>query len=185
MIAAVAGEDVRALRDRALLLVGFFGALRRSELVALDVAGGKGGSRSRAELRPEGVILHLTASKASAATEKVWLPARHDELCAARALARYLAATGVKQGPLFRAVSKGGRLLGTRLDATSVRHILKARAGALYSPHSLRAGFITSAAKAGIPEHLIQRASRHKSADSLRTYIRDGDGFAACAAAGL
>jgi integrase len=75
---------------------------------------------------------------------------------------------------LFRPVSKGGRLLARRLDATGVRHILAQRAGAkVFSPHSLRAGFITSAAKRGFPEHVIQRASRHKSSDVLRTYIRE------------
>jgi integrase len=62
---------------------------------------------------------------------------------------------------------------------------LKRRAGRRYSPHSLRSGFITSAAKAQVPEHLIQRTSRHKSADTLRGYIRDLDEFDACAAARL
>ena len=57
-----------------------------------------------------------------------------------------------------------------------MRHILKARAGdRQFSPHSLRAGFITSAAKANVPEHVIQRTSRHKSVDVLRAYIRGAD----------
>lgn len=186
ILAQIAGDDLRAVRDRALLLLGFFGALRRSELVALEVLAGKlAGGRSYPELRSEGTILHLTATKASAPTQKVLIPRRQDELCATRALECYLAATGLTHGPLFRAISKGGRLLAKRLDATSVRHILRARAGARFSPHSLRAGFITSAAKAKIPEHLIQRTSRHKSADVLRSYIRDGDDFGACAAARL
>jgi integrase len=178
IIANIGGEDLRGLRDRALLLIGFFGALRRSELVGLDVTG-----RSYVEIRPEGLILHLTATKGSNATQAVCIPRRSDELCATRALEQYLAAAGITHGPLFCAISKAGRLLDHRLDATSVRHILKQRAGdRQLSPHSLRAGFITSAAKRGIPEHLIQRTSRHKSADVLRGYIRDGDGFANCAA---
>jgi integrase len=178
IIADIEGDDLRAHRDRALLLLGFFGALRRSELVSLDVKG-----RSSAEIRPEGLILDLTDTKASAATQAVCIPRRSDELCATRALEQYLAAAGITHGPLFCAISKAGRLLDHRLDATSVRHILKQRAGdRQLSPHSLRAGFITSAAKRGIPEHLIQRTSRHKSADVLRGYIRDGDGFANCAA---
>ena len=86
IIAGIEGDDVRALRDRALLLVGFFGALRRSELVALDVKG-----RSYVEIRSEGLILHLTATKASAATQSVCIPRRTDELCATRALEQYLA----------------------------------------------------------------------------------------------
>ena len=82
-------------------------------------------------------------------------------------------------------MSKSGRLLCRRLDAASVRHILKVRAGAVYSPHALRSGFITSAAKAGVPEHVIQATSRHKSVDVLRGYIRDADTFADCAAGRL
>ena len=60
-----------------------------------------------------------------------------------------------------------------------MRHILKQRAGvaSVYSPHSLRSGFITSAADANVPEHVIQRTSRHKSVETLRGYIRAGDPF--------
>jgi integrase len=178
VIADIEGEDLRALRDRALLLVGFFGALRRSELVALDIKG-----RTFVETLPQGLILHLTAPKASAATQSVCIPRRTDELCATRAVEQYLARTGIARGPLFRAISKGEKLLERRLDATSVRHILKARAGdRQVSPHSLRAGFITSAAKANVPEHVIQRTSRHKSVEALRGYIRGTDIFADCAA---
>ena len=103
IIAGITGEDLRALRDRALLLLGFFGALRRSELVALDASGA---GRSFAEIRPEGLVLHLTATKASAATQSIYLPRRGDALCAASALERYLAAAGLAHGPLFRPVSK-------------------------------------------------------------------------------
>ena len=89
-------------------------------------------------------------------------------------------------GALFRPVSKAGRLLDRRLDATSVRHILTQRAGTkTFSPHSLRSGFITSAAKTGAPEHAIQRTSRHRSVEVLRGYIRGNDPFDDCAAGHL
>jgi site-specific recombinase XerD len=180
IIAGITGEDLRALRDRALLLLGFFGALRRSELVALDASAA---GRSFAEIRPEGLVLHLTATKASAATQSIYLPRRGDALCAASALERYLAAAGLAHGPLFRPVSKAGRLLIRRLNAASVRHILHERFGHDgISPHALRSGFITSAARRGVPEHVIQRTSRHKSVEVLRGYIREADGFAPCAA---
>ena len=130
IIARIDGEDVRALRDRALLLVAFFGALRRSELVALDVAVNNVRGRSSVEVRPEGLLVHLTGTKASAATQTVAIPRRADELCATAALERYLAAAGITNGPLFRAVSKAGRPLERRLEASSVRHILKQRASA-------------------------------------------------------
>ena len=146
-----------------------------------------GGARSFVEIGPQGLVLHLTATKASAATQTVAIPRRADELCATAAFERYLAVAGITNGPLFRAVSKAGRLLARRLDASSVRHILKAarRRIATFSPHSLRSGFITSAANASVPEHLIQRTSRHKSVEVLRSYIRDADAFAASAAAYL
>ncbi len=177
IVSGIAGDDIRALRDQALLLIGFFAALRRSEFVALDVAGASSG-RSLVEIRPEGLLVHLTGTKASCVTQTIAIPRRADALCAARALERYLAATGLTQGPLFRPVSKAGRLLDRRLEATGVRHILFARAGSKrVSPHALRAGFITSAAKNGAAEHVIQRTSRHKSVEVLRGYIRAGDPF--------
>ena len=127
---------------------------------------------------PEGLLVHLTGTKASAPTQTVAIPRREDELCATAALEHYLAATGISHGPLFRAVSKTGRLLERRLDATSVGHILKGRAGdSKFSPHALRAGFITAAARAKVPEHVIQRTSRHKSVEVLRGYIRANDPF--------
>lgn len=174
LIAGIEGESLRGYRDRALLLVGFFGALRRSEIAFLDVSG-----RSPIEIREEGLVLNLTATKASAATQTVAIPRRSDELCAATAVERYLEAAGLTRGPLFRAISRGGRLLDRRLDATSVRHILKQRTARSegFTPHSLSAGFITSAARGGAPEHVIQRTSRHKSVEVLRSYIRDGDAF--------
>jgi site-specific recombinase XerD len=192
IVAGMDGKDLRSLRDRALLLVGFFGALRRSELVALDVAGGNAAvadnvaGRSLVEIGTQGLVLHLTGTKASAATQTVALPRRGDELCAAAALERYIAAADITNGPLFCAISKADRLLGRRLEAGSVRHILRERSGiSAFSPHSLRAGFITSAANAKAPEHLIQRISRHKSVAVLRSYIRDADAFATSAAAYL
>ena len=104
--------------------------------------------------------------------------------CARRALwSSTWRAPASRTGALFRAVSRGGRLLERRLDATAVRHILKQREGGRrFSPHSLRAGFITSAAKANVPEHVIQRTSRHKSVEALRGYIRGADTFQECAA---
>jgi len=185
LIASIDGDDVRALRDRALLLVGFFGALRRSELVGLDVTVGKAGGRSGLEICAHGLRVHLSASKGSAATQTIAIPRRADALCATAAVERYLAAAALTQGPLFRAVSRAGRVLARRLDAASVRHILKARSSPKFSPHSLRSGFITSAAKAQVPEHLIQKVSRHASVEVLRSYIRAGEDFTDGAAARL
>lgn len=182
VLAGTEGVSLRDARDRTLLLVGFFGALRRSEIAALDITG-----RSPIEVTDDGLILHLTGTKGSATTQTIAIPRRSDELCATRAVERYLKLSGIECGPLFRAINKGGRLSTRRLDGSSVRHILKERTGNCdgFTPHSLRAGFITSAAKAGAPEHAIQRTSRHKSVEVLRGYIRSGDDFSEGAASYL
>jgi len=182
IIKRITGNDLRSLRDRALLLVAFFGALRRSEVVNLDVTG-----RSPIKICDDGLVLNLTATKTGPETQSIALPRRSDDLCAVQAVEAYLAAVGIRNGPLFRPITKSGRVLTRRLNAASVRHILTTRAGpaAGFTPHSLRAGFITSAARANAPEHVIQRTSRHKSVDVLRSYIREGDAFEESAAAYL
>jgi integrase len=182
VLAGIEGDSLCEVRDRALLLVGFFGALRRSEIAALDVTG-----RSPIEFTDNGLILHLTGTKGSAATQAIAIPRRNDELCAVRAVQSYLELSSITCGPLFRAINKGGRLSSRRLDGASVRHILMERFGrsAGFTPHSLRVGFITSAAEAGAPEHAIQRTSRHKSVEVLRGYIRAGDNFSKGAASYL
>ncbi|WP_290985849.1 site-specific integrase [Hyphomicrobium sp.] len=178
LVTAIDGNDLRSLRDKALILLGFFGALRRSEIVSLELDG-----RSTFTITDRGVLLKLSATKASLKTEDVAIPRRNDELCPVAALESYLAISGITSGPVFRAVSKSGQILDRGLDATSVRHILAQRllsAGvepSKFSPHSLRAGFITAAERAKVPEHLIQRTSRHKSVDVLRSYIRVADAF--------
>lgn len=178
-VSAIDGADLRALRDRAVILLGFWAALRRSEIAALDVGG-----RSGVRIVPQGLIVQLTATKTSAETQTIAVPRRTDALCAVDAVQRYLAAANPSRGPVFRAISKAGRLLDRRLNAASVTHILKTRLGAnagRFSAHSLRAGFITAAAEGGAPEHMIARTSRHKSVAVLRGYIRSGDAFAAAA----
>jgi integrase len=178
LITFLDGDDLRSLRDNALILIGFFGALRRSEIVSLELDG-----RSTFTITDRGLLLKLSATKASLRTEEVAIPRRNDDLCPVAALERYLAASGITSGPAFRAISKSGRILNRGLDATSVRHILAKRLAAVgieptkYSPHSLRAGFITAAENAHVPEHIIQRTSRHKSVEVLRSYIRVADAF--------
>lgn len=178
LVTPLAGNDLRSLRDKALVLLGFFGALRRSEIVSLELDG-----RSTFTITDRGVLLKLSATKASLKTEEVAIPRRNDDFCPVAALERYLATSGITSGPVFRAISKSGRILDRGLDATSVRHILAQRLVAAgvepskFSPHSLRAGFITAAEKANVPEHLIQRTSRHRSVEVLRSYIRVADAF--------
>lgn len=178
------GEDgewtLAARRDRALLLVGFAGALRRSEIVAVEAG--------HVQFTAEGMRLHLPRSKADQEGRGATLGIHYGRGTSAgpvRALRSWLRAgrqaTGAPlSGPLFRKVDRWGRLWETGLTSGAVAKLVKraaSRAGldaALYSGHSLRAGFATTAARAGKHERAIMAHTRHKSERVLREYIREG-----------
>ncbi len=109
--------------------------------------------------------------------------------CPVRALQAWLTAAGIAEGPIFVSVTRGGRATGRRLsDRDVARAVQAAVAAAGYDParfggHSLRAGFATSAARAGVPEAQIMSQTGHRSLPVLRGYIRRGSLFADNAAA--
>ncbi|MBN9508403.1 MAG: tyrosine-type recombinase/integrase [Alphaproteobacteria bacterium] len=175
-IAAACGEDLRGLRDRALLLVGFAGAFRRSELVGIrcdDLAFGADGvsvrlPRSKEDQAGIGAHVHVAANRAGGD-------------CPVRALRRWLTAAGIASGSVFRRIGRGTTLGAAPLTPESVRLILRARAAAAglsanvlatLSPHSLRAGCITTLAEARVHERDIMAHSRHASQSVMRGYIR-------------
>jgi site-specific recombinase XerD len=173
---ATCGERLIDLRDRALLLVAFGAALRRSELVALAVAD--------VAPQPEGLRLTIRRSKSDQDGEGqvIAIGRTGTPTCPAAAYETWLAAAGLTGGPAFRAVDRHGRL-GAKLSTNAVALIVQSRAARAgldptpFSGHSLRAGFATSAAAAGIEERLIARQTRHRSSAVLRRYIRDGELF--------
>jgi integrase len=161
-------------RDRAILLLGFAGALRRRELVSLDV--------EDLALAPEGLVLSINKSKTDQTRKgrRVGIPyGKHVATCPVRAVLRWLEQSKLAEGALFRGVTKHGAVRTTRLTDQIVADIVKRYAKAIgkhsgrFSAHSLRAGFITSAAIAGVPERSIQDQSGHQSVTVLRRYIRD------------
>ena len=181
---ATAPDKFAGLRDRALLLVGFGGALRRSELVALDV--------SDIEATETGLLVKIRGSKTDQERAGATIAiARGDVACPAMALREWLEAAGIESGPIFRPIDKGGTVRTTRLTDRSVANIVKAyasRAGfdaSVFSGHSLRAGFLTSAAGKGASIFKMMDVSRHKSVDTLRGYVRDAELFKDHAGAGL
>lgn len=111
--------------------------------------------------------------------------------CPVKAHKAWLAAAGITTGPLFRSVAKGGRVSTARLGDKSVAEVVKTHAGRLglnaadFSGHSLRAGFLTSAARRGASVFKMRDVSRHKSMDVLQGYVRDADLFRDHAGAGL
>jgi site-specific recombinase XerD len=163
-------------RDRALLLLGFAGAFRRSELMALTVADlikVEGGMR---------VIIRRSKTDQEGQGHEIAIPSG-GKLRPVEAVQVWLAAASIAEGPVFRPVAKGGRVAACALSDKSVANIVKAhaaRAGldpSKFSGHSLRSGPLTSAAEAGANVFKMMEVSRHKSVDTLRGYIRRADLF--------
>jgi site-specific recombinase XerD len=182
-MAFAAGDDLKGLRDRALLLVGFAGAFRRSELVALDLD-----DLEETEL---GFKIAIRQSKTDQEGQGQTIAIVKGSIaCPVAALKAWLAAAGITTGAVFRSVKKGGKV-ANRLSAQSVADIVKTyaeRVGldpALFAGHSMRAGFLTSAAKRGASIFKMMDVSRHKSVETLRGYVRDAEIFKDHAGTGL
>ncbi len=173
---ATCDRSARGRRDRALLLVGFAGALRRSELVALrveDVAATASGLR-----------LRIARGKTDPAGQgaEVGLPrGRHAGTCPVRAFDDWQAVAKRKAGPLFRRVSAAGRIGDAALHPDAVRRILAHRAGLAglelegfgrLSAHALRVGFITEAYGQGVRDEDIMRHTRHRDLRTMRGYVQ-------------
>ena len=179
-------RDLQGVRDRALLLVGFGGAFRRSELVGLDV--------SDLAFGANGITVTVRRSKTdqAGAGRLVGIPrSASPESCPVRALRDWLKCAGLKDGPLFRSVNRHGTVLPGRLTAQAVALVVKRRAAAAgldpapFAGHSLRAGLATSAAAAGASERSIMKQTGHRSERVARRYIRAGSLFRENAASGL
>jgi integrase len=172
------------LRDRALLALGFAGAFRRSELVALTMA-------DLTEV-PDGYRVLIRRSKTDQTGEgaEIVIP-RGLRIRPVEAVQAWLQAAGITEGLLFRAVQRGGRVKPQGLRGIDVARAVKryAQAAGLdpveFSGHSLRAGFVTSAAETGASILKIQEVSRHKSVDVLSGYVRRVDLFKDHAGAGF
>ncbi len=181
-------ETPRGVRDRALLLLGFAGAFRRSELVALDVADLAFGG--------DGLTVTVRRSKGDqegAGTRKGIPFGRYAETCPVMAVRGWMDMSCVMEGPIFRPINRHGQIGAARLGDRGVALVVKRAAAAAgldpaqYAGHSLRAGLATAAAAGGAQERDIMRQTGHRSVQMVRRYIRDGELFRdnAAAAAGL
>jgi integrase len=177
MIAAT-DDNLIGTRDRALILVGFAGAFRRSELVGLDVedcAFGKDGLT---------VILRRSKTDQAGAGRKIGIPyGSNPDTCPVRTMQSWIELSGVCYGPLFRSINRHGKLQPGRLAGIDVARIVKKlaiRAGldaTKYAGHSLRSGHATSAAIGGASERSIMNQTGHRSVQMVRRYIRDANLF--------
>ena len=172
------GADLAGTRDRALLLVGYAGAFRRSELAALD--------REDLAWVEEGAVLTLARSKTDQEGKgrQVAIPrGAHTATCPVRALRSWVEQAQVSEGPLFRPVDRHGKLRRGRLHPDAVGAIVKrtlVRAGfeaGKFGGHSLRAGFATQAAKNGATAFDIMRQTGHRSVQTVSRYVRDAQIF--------
>ena len=179
-------SNLRAIRNRALVLLGFGGAFRRSELVALDV-----GDLTFDPAR--GVVVRVRRSKTDQTGEgaDVAIPfGLQSATCPVRALKAWFEAAALREGPVFRSVSRHGHV-GDRLDGRDVARTLKETAArAAINPtrvsgHSLRAGLATTAALAGRSDRAIMAQGRWKSRTMVDRYVRTADAWRDNAAAGL
>jgi site-specific recombinase XerD len=178
LVAPLDSGRILDVRDRALLLVGFAGAFRRSELVGLDVGD--------LEFNSAGFIVTVRRSKTDQEGQgrRVGIPyGSTAATCPVRAVVAWLAVLGADEGPVFRAVNQHGQMSGRRLTAQSVALVIKRLAAAAgmeakdLAGHSLRAGLATAAAAAGVPERAIMAQTGHRSLATLRKYIREGSLF--------
>lgn len=174
-------DSSRDVRDRALVLVAFAAALRRSELVALDAAD--------VAFVAEGMEVAIRRSKTDQDGGGVVLgvPYASDPACCpVRAMRRHLDVSGITDGPVFRGARDGARLSGKAAAAVVKR--LAAHVGhdpAHIAGHSTRRGFITSAVKADVPERVVMKHSRHRSLTVFRQYVADAGVWRDNAAVGV
>ena len=164
------------LRDRALLLLGYAGALRRAELVGVW--------REHIQITADGMRLTIPRAKGDqegqGATIGISL-GRHHETCPVRALEAWLDQSDCAFGPVFRKVTMWGSVEHQALHPDAVRQILRRRAeacglvaegGMHLSPHGLRAGFVTEAYRAGARDEQIMEHTRHRDLKTMRGYVR-------------
>jgi integrase len=177
-VVASLGDSVWDARDRALLLIGFAGAFRRSELSSIDC--------KSIERTPLGLLITIPKSKTDqeGQARQVAIPRSRNAICPVKALDQWLERSGITEGAVFRQVSRRGHVLPGQLSGDAIASVVKQRVRAIgldprrYSGHSLRAGFVTSAATAGAPAWRIKAQTGHVSDALVGRYIRLSDPFA-------
>ena len=170
--------DIKKLRNKALLLIGFAGGFRRNELISLNL--------EDLEFVFEGLKINIKRSKTDQFGEGFTkgIPYFENYLyCPVKNLRKWLNVSKIKKGPVFVRFSKGSKISNIRLTDQSVALIIKeylTKAGIdskNYSGHSLRSGFATSAAEGGAEERSIMAMTGHKSTEMVRRYIKEANLF--------
>ena len=172
------GDDIVSLRDRALILLGFAGAFRRSELVRIQM--------DELTFSPEGMTIFIPHAKGDQLGHgaTIAIPyAPEEEICAVRAVEQWILTAQIQHGPLFRGFKRNKELREDQLSDKAVALIVKkyVRMAGLdensFAGHSLRRGFATSAAQHDVDALTIMRQTRHKSEKMVHRYIEQGNIF--------
>ena len=175
MIDSIVVDDIRSIRDKSLILLGFVGGFRRSELVNLDY-------EDIEEFDTEGLIIFIKSSKTDQAAEgkRVNIPYSNNiKYCPVKKLQQWVEVSNIRSGPIYRKINKSNLIQEKRLSDKVVAMIVKdylKKAGLdpkNYAGHSLRRGFATSAALAGANLEEIKRTTRHKSDKIVQEYLDD------------
>jgi site-specific recombinase XerD len=171
-------DDIKKLRDRSIILIGFSGGFRRNEIVSLDY--------DDLDFVPEGLKINLRRSKTDQFGEgftKALPYFNTSQYCPVVSLKNFLDLSQINSGPVFRKFNKSSKLSENRLTDQSVALLIKEYlklAGIEskdYSGHSLRSGFATSAAELGVEERSIMTMTGHKSTEMVRRYIKEANLF--------
>ncbi len=171
-------EEIKKLRDRSIILVGFGGGFRRTELISIDY--------EDLEFVPEGLKIFIKRSKTDQMGEGMikGLPYFTNEIyCPVTNLKKWLDISKIKSGPIFRRFSKGSILSEKRLTDQSVVLLIKEYLNIAgienknFAGHSLRSGFATAAAESGADERSIMAMTGHKTTQMVRRYIKEANIF--------
>jgi site-specific recombinase XerD len=171
-------EEIKKLRDRSIILIGFSGGFRRNEIVSLDY--------DDLEFVSEGLKINLRKSKTDQfgeGTLKALPYFNNSKYCPVHSMQKWIEIAKITSGPLFRRFTKGSNLSENRLTDQTVALLIKEYLKLAgidsknYSGHSLRSGFATSAAESGAEERSIMAMTGHKSTEMVRRYIKEANLF--------
>ena len=171
-------EEIKKLRDRTIILIGFSGGFRRNEIVSLDY--------DDLDFVPEGLKINIRRSKTDQFGEgsiKALPYFDNSEYCPVLSIKKWIEKSKISNGPIFRRFLKGSKLSINRLTDQTIALLIKeylTLAGIdskNYSGHSLRSGFATSAAESGAEERSIMAMTGHKSTEMVRRYIKEANLF--------
>ena len=171
-------QEIKKLRDRSIILIGFSGGFRRNEIVSLDY--------EDLDFVEEGLKINIRRSKTDQFGEgfKKALPYfDSSEYCPVVSLKKWIDVSKIKSGALFRRFNKGSKISENRLTDQTVALLIKEYLGLAgidnknYSGHSLRSGFATTAAESGVEERSIMAMTGHKTSEMVRRYIKEANLF--------